>query len=299
MLKNISDKDKKLLVFMFIVVIVAVFGYWGVYPQIKAFNKLAPKIEAEELKAEVNQIKAANAIFVADIANDYAEQIEKEKATFYPMMKSSEVDKMMTDLARESNLVVYDLNFSMPTSPSSREPYIYSELHDIQAAKRNDYMQQDILTTSETEDDIASLTGGSKEKKDSKKKKDLDDEIEVVDTNVDIFGNVDAYQPNTDIYAVPVSITVGGRTTDLDKFIDKIINMDKRILLISYAWGEYRVTVSHDEEGNIVYNNLLDDVTEEDQLGTLNVTMEIYMYNDESAAENVTEEGNENGDEAE
>ena len=75
--------------------------------------------------------------------------------------------------------------------------------------------------------------------------------------------------------------------------------MDKRILLISYAWGEYRVTVSHDEEGNIVYNNLLDDVTEEDQLGTLNVTMEIYMYNDESAAENVTEEGNENGDEAE
>ena len=79
MLKNISDKDKKLLVFMFIVVIVAVFGYWGVYPQIKAFNKLAPKIEAEELKAEVNQIKAANAIFVADIANDYAEQIEKEK----------------------------------------------------------------------------------------------------------------------------------------------------------------------------------------------------------------------------
>ena len=295
MLKNISDKDKKLLVFMFIVVIVAVFGYWGIYPQIKAFVKLAPKIEAEELKAEVNQTKAMNAMFVADIANDYAEQIEKEKATFYPMMKSSEVDKMMTAMARESNLAIYDLNFSMPSSPSSREPYRFSELHEIQAEKRNNYMQQDILTT-ETEDDIASLTAGSKNKKDSKKNKDLDDEIEVIDTNV--FGNVDAYQPNTDIYAVPVSITVGGKTSDLDKFIDKIINMDKRILLISYAWGEYRVTVSHDEDGNIVYNNLIEDVSEEDQLGTLNVTMEIYMYYDESAAEEVTEEVNENGDEA-
>ena len=45
---NMTDKDKRLLVGMFIFVIIVAIGYWGVIPQIKAYSELGEKIEKEE-----------------------------------------------------------------------------------------------------------------------------------------------------------------------------------------------------------------------------------------------------------
>ena len=45
---NMTDKDKRLLVGMFMFVIIVAIGYWGVIPQIKAISDLETKIESEE-----------------------------------------------------------------------------------------------------------------------------------------------------------------------------------------------------------------------------------------------------------
>ena len=40
---QMTERDKKLLVGMFIFVIIVAIGYWGIIPQIKAYNKLGTK----------------------------------------------------------------------------------------------------------------------------------------------------------------------------------------------------------------------------------------------------------------
>jgi hypothetical protein len=69
----------------------------------------------------------------------------------------------------------------------------------------------------------------------------------------DVMGGEEGgYQPNTDIYAVPVTITVGGDVYDLEQFIAEINNLDKRALLLGYSWGEFREVVRRDPDGNII-----------------------------------------------
>ena len=50
---NMTERDKKLLVFMFMIVIIVGIGYWGVIPQIKAANSYSSKAEDEEAEKKI------------------------------------------------------------------------------------------------------------------------------------------------------------------------------------------------------------------------------------------------------
>ena len=101
---NMTERDKKLLVFMFMVVIVVGIGYWGVIPQIKAANSYASKAEDEEAEKKINQLKIVNAAGIDMQAEEYKSQIAEKKDEFYPIMTNSEVDRMMTEMARDEGL---------------------------------------------------------------------------------------------------------------------------------------------------------------------------------------------------
>ena len=47
-------------------------------------------------------------------------------------------------------------------------------------------------------------------------------------------------------------MTVGGNISKLNAFLNKIIHADKRILLVSYTWGDYREILEYDADGNYV-----------------------------------------------
>ena len=216
MLKNISDKDFKLLVFMFLTVVIVGIGYWGIWPQIKAFSSMQDEITDAQAEAELNDMKVMNMTFVSAMASEYEEKIKERKDEFYPIMKSSEVDQMMTSLAASSGLEIFDLRFSMPSKPTERMAYKYSELYKIQQKQKAEYEAKLMAETeADTGDDWESLAEEAEDdtkgkKKDSDKSKDSDGEEQVT---LDIFGEEDGYQPNTDIYAVPVTMTVGGSKT--------------------------------------------------------------------------------------
>ena len=57
---NMTERDKKLLVGMLIAVIIVAIGYWGIIPQVKAFNELETKIEKEEETQKINKLKISN-----------------------------------------------------------------------------------------------------------------------------------------------------------------------------------------------------------------------------------------------
>ena len=276
---------------MFLVVVIVGIGYWGIRPQLKAYVNLQEEIEEEQAKAELNEMKVMNLGLVMGLKKDYEEKIALSKDEFYPIMKSSEVDKMMTALAREKNLEIFDLRFSMPSSPSARMPYQYSSLYATrmgQIAEYKENAKNAVSGSDEAEDDIKALSGDkSDEDEDS-------DDGETMET-LDIWGDTNGYHPNTDVYAVPVTMTVGGPVSNLNAFIDTLLTMEKKTLVTSYSWGEYRNIVRRDENGQIIPDEKLNDGIER---RTLSIRLELYMI-DTTEVEQSTDESAEESEEEE
>lgn len=243
---NMTERDKKLLVGMFIGVIIVAIGYWGIRPQLKKYFSLEEKIEKEEDTKKINEQKMLNAGTIAIQADGYEEKIAERKDEFYPIMTSSDVDRMMTQMAVGHNLNVYDLSFNMPSSPTARLAYQNSSLYAWQLEAMANYAGEEEDSASDTMD---TLIGDDKE---DEVQKTVSEETEE-DIMSDVMGGEEGgYQPNTDIYAVPVTITVGGDVYDLEQFIAEINNLDKRALLLGYSWGEFREVVRRDADGNII-----------------------------------------------
>ncbi len=293
---NMTERDKKLLVFMFMVVIIVGIGYWGVIPQIKAANSYTSKAEDEEAEKKINQLKIVNAAGIDMQAEEYKSQITEKKDEFYPIMTNSEVDRMMTEMARDEGLEIYDLTFNMPTFPSSRMAYENSDLYYEQKAVLEELAKQE----KEEDEALTAATSGQTTTSPSKNtKKKIQTTAEI---NEEIMGSDNIYQPNTDIYAVPVSMTVGGNISKLNSFLNRIIGLEKRVLLVSYSWGEYREILEYDEEGNYIGTtsssaSLVDGVTAEEldneeikkvDRKSLTVKIEIFMC-DTSAVASATD----------
>lgn len=277
MLKNMSDKDLRLLVFMFLIVVVVGIGYWGIRPQIKAFTNMQEEIDEQQATAELNDLKVTNLMMVSTMADEYEEQIAECKDEFYPIMKSSEVDQMMTAKAHNQNLEIFDLRFSMPEEPTDRMAYQYSELYDEQRRAKIEYEKSIMasLETSEEDELLADSSSKKEEEEDASSKKKKKKEIEEEVVTLDVFGEEDGYRPNTDIYAVPVTMTVGGTEEELHRFINEIIDSDKRVLLTGYSWGAYRNIIRRDAEGNVIKS----EYTEEElkNMKVLTIKLEVYM----------------------
>lgn len=229
MKSTMTERDKKLLLGMLIFVIVVAIGYWGIIPQIKKYNKLGSRIDKEEVTQSINEQKVSNLIFVESMCEEYEEKMAENKDKFFDMMTEAEVDFFLTTKAVKHNLEVYSLNIDIPDKPSERMAYIYSDLYNQQLEWKK---QAENMNFNETEDDDLLGTDDSKDKKDSSS----DDE----DDNVDVFGDVDTVGENTDIYAARVTISLGGDEAELKAYLDEIMASDKKILITSFSWGEYK-----------------------------------------------------------
>ena len=283
---NMTARDKKLLVGMFIGVIIVAIGYWGILPQVKQYRALASKIEKEEAAQSINKQKLINTGAIEAQADNYESLIAERRDEFYPIMTSSEVDKMMTQMAVSHGLNIYDLNFNMPSDPTGRLAYQNSDLYTWQVQAMADYTPEETAS----DDDMLSLDSDS-DSKDKDKDKDKDSATTTPtmtdeELMMEVMGDEEGgYQPNTDIYAVPVTITVGGDIYDLEQFIDDINNLDKRALLIGYTWGEFRDVVRRDSEGNVISSDSTtseatdssDTTVEVITRKSLTVRLEIYM----------------------
>jgi hypothetical protein len=249
---NMTESDKRLLTGMFLFVIIVAIGYWGILPQVKRYKALESKIEKEEDEKALNQLKIANLGLIEMQAEEYEQKISERKDEFYQIMKSSEIDKMMTEMATANHLDIYELNFTMPSSPTERMAYQYSALYQKQQEMKKNYKESDddedsketkTSSDEDEEDEDSDSSSGSKKSSKSSTSKFMDEMMGAEEGG---------YQPNTDIYAVPVTMTVGGELEELEKFIDNIITMDKRVLLVGYSWGEFRDVIRRDANGNIV-----------------------------------------------
>ena len=273
MKSNLTEKDKRLLLFMFIFVIVVSIGYWGIIPQIKQYRELEGEIEKETVKQSINEQKVMNLFLVEDQCSTYEEEMAEDKAKFFDMMTEADIDRMLTTNAVSNGLEIYSFSVNIPDKPSSRMAYVYSDLYQEQL----EYEQQQRLAEknfTEGKSDEEELEDMSSSKKDSSDK-DSDEEVEESGV-VDIFGNTEAIGTNTDIYAARVTISLGGDEAALHRFLNQMIESDKKVLITSYNWGEYKSTKevktksTDDDEKESVEKEVV-------IVKSLTITMEFYM----------------------
>lgn len=130
MKNKMTERDKKLLIFLALFVIVVGIGYWGVYPKIKHIISYNEEIQdAYDLKA-VNEIRIAELPMLESENQRIEQQIAEAKADYYPMMTSDEIDKMFTGKALDYDLYAYNMDIRTEEEETSLPPYSYSVVNE-------------------------------------------------------------------------------------------------------------------------------------------------------------------------
>lgn len=243
---EMTERDKKLLVFLSVFVIVVCIGYWGVYPVIKDINKTKEKIQTEKELQEMNELKVGQLPMIEAETEKMEEDILKARSNYYEIMTSNEIDKYFTNMVLSSGLYSYDLGISILTDPTDLEPYQYSE--KALGQEVDDYYYEDSEGSAEDYMNDSDEAG--------------DDLSEDGDSNA-----------ATGIYTASITMKVGGEEEKLISFLDSLCNTDKKLRIVNYSFSEersieYNSSEDDDEADNgyEIKNNII-----------LNVTFEIYM----------------------
>ena len=217
---ELTQRDKKLLTFLGVFVIVVLVGYYGILPQIKAANEYKDEIEEEELLQEVYQKKIMQLPVVEKNNSDLEGLIEGAKDNYYPMMDSDTIDNLITNkVIDEYKLMAYDLSIA-EKQLAKLDPYIYSN---------------------------KALTGES-----NAKRRALMAAAPIVgEDGIELFGEVaQADSETVGIYMVAVSMRLGGDKKNITRLLDDLAYSSKKLRLVSYSLDTEEIGIPH-EDGTV------------------------------------------------
>lgn len=255
---KMTERDKKLLFALVIIVIVFVIGYLGIYPLVKSVREINKEIEEQEALQSENEIKLTN-LTVIQVDNEKMEEdiIEKRK-DFYPVMAASDIDKLLTGKALSYNLYSYDLDIDVNDTVVSLAPYQYSDRGEDDDADASEDDQEDAVDAADYLDNTyssgskssGSSSGGSTDTGDASSASDG------ATTDMSAVG----------IYVAYVNMRLGGNRADLEKFLDDMVAGGEKVRVVSYSWTEGRqLDYNNDGTYNLVTEKVLD------------ISLELYM----------------------
>lgn len=255
---KMTERDKKLLFALVIIVIVFVIGYLGIYPLVKSVREINKEIEEQEALQSENEIKLTN-LTVIQVDNEKMEEdiIEKRK-DFYPVMAASDIDKLLTGKALSYNLYSYDLDIDVNDTVVSLAPYQYSDRGEDDDADASEDDQEDAVDAADYLDNTyssgskssGSSSGGSTDTGDASSASDG------TTTDMSAVG----------IYVAYVNMRLGGNRADLEKFLDDMVAGGEKVRVVSYSWTEGRqLDYNNDGTYNLVTGKVLD------------ISLELYM----------------------
>ena len=124
---EMTEKDRKLLIFLAVFVIAVVSVYWGIRPLVKSIRTLNTSIEEAEEERSINDYKISMLPALEMENEDLNKELEEARIGYFEAMSSDEVDKYLTGVMLEHGLECYDLNFVAAKADSVLEPYQYAE----------------------------------------------------------------------------------------------------------------------------------------------------------------------------
>jgi cell division protein FtsB len=128
MTANMTDKDKKLLIFLAFFAVIALFGFVIIKPLVEKNAELVvevqqlqdKKTEFEQKKAELPMLRVQN--------TENQQKIAELKSGFEDMMESQQIDNLLTEKALSAGVLASSLSITMPTAPLKLTVYPYSKI---------------------------------------------------------------------------------------------------------------------------------------------------------------------------
>ncbi len=250
---QMTERDKRLVVILSIIVIVVGFGWWGIRPAIKDNAKMSKEIEKQRVAQQVNDAKLSKLFMYETEAETYEEYISGVKDHFFPIMSSSEIDRLFTNMVLERGLAAYDLSIRIGSQPVPVEPYQYSALAVIVADEAERLKNE-------------SDSSGSSEE--------------------DPFEYTSSVAYNSEVYGVDISMRLAGEMEDLKGLIEDISKHDQLLLVRNVVWTEQVSMVNDYDAETGEYLPTMQSTT------VLNLNLTLYMC-DQSEPVEETEEAEE------
>ena len=124
---DLTEKDKKLLTALGVLVVVVLFLHFGIIPTAKKISVLNEDIYVATQDVQEIELKAARLPMEQFDNVDYQEKIDLYSSVFFEDLNCEDVDAILTGLAAEYGLYVYNMDINM-YDESGFAPYVYSDL---------------------------------------------------------------------------------------------------------------------------------------------------------------------------
>lgn len=236
---KLTERDKKLLVFLAAFLIIIGFVVFLILPAIDKKDEL--KIMIEDARKEEETMSAAIAGYPALQLEYKGLQEESAQAleNYYPIMSSQEIDRLVTGIVVEHGALSKNLSIDMNKEKPELALYYASE----QAAQQSSEEEQD-----EGEDD------SSIDVNDTSSADELNTGEEAVQSAAEQSGA-------SSLSSAKVQLTAQGDRETLESIVDYLYDYCPGIMVHSYSFGESDKTGENGEQ----------------ELPTINIDMELYM----------------------
>lgn len=122
----LTKRDKTLLQFLAIAVILVAFGSLLIFPQWNKMGKLSDRVAEKKLEQKEVQISIQQIPKLQQQIKENQTTYETAVKDFYPMMESHEIERMITKTILDQGLSSYDLEVSSRPTLSTMLPYFAS-----------------------------------------------------------------------------------------------------------------------------------------------------------------------------
>ena len=238
---NLSAKDKKTIALVLGAAVVFMFGWFGIRPTINDILELDGDIDTARLTQTEYKNKIINLSSAEVIFDRAVTDLSDSTEDYYPIMQSSDIDRMMTSYVLGFGLYPESMNITMPTDPVVEAPYAYS---DIQVSNI-------IAAPTPTPTPVVTTTPAA-----TNSENNTTQMPEQVDSLFVPYNNARSSAVSTaasGIYCVTLSYTVTGSEEDCQALIDDL-SVKPSIRLTGFEWQEVDpIAVLDEEEGTIEY----------------------------------------------
>ena len=153
---EVTQRDKKLLAFLAVVVIGVLFTVFGILPLLDTGSSLDTEIEVAQQSKQVMEEKIAS-LPVYQAQYEEADKAWKEEAlNFSDMMSSQEIDKLVTGVMLSCSLEAKNMSITFKAEPQSLAPYYASE-----AAALAEQQKQEAAAAAQNGDAAAGTGSGA------------------------------------------------------------------------------------------------------------------------------------------
>ena len=220
-----TERDKKLIVFLSLFLLIVGIGYFVVRPLYEKVGQLQAQADELELQVEQTQNYLVRLPQLRRVNEELQGQKRDELQIFYPYMESQELDKMITGLTLHESLGAKNLTITIPDEPYVITPYFLSV---PQPDEEGQLSESEQAYEAETSGDAAGQT----------------DEAQTPDAQAGTDGSEQV------LYVATLAVDATGTHEQLQAYIDLLSDDGKypAIQVNSYTWNREN-TVGTDELG--------------------------------------------------